>query len=89
MGGLFGGGGGGGGYTEYAQPTYVMREAPQPTPVYMPQDTSSENDNAMLDAQENQRRLRRLYASGLDSNRISGAWMQDLGSYKPASFGGV
>lgn len=84
MGGLFEGLFGGGGGSDYSgqQPTttYVVQEAPEPTPVY--QDMTTENSEAMAKADETQSRLRKLYAAGSESNKVSGAWQNDLGPIK-------
>lgn len=77
--GLFGGGGGGG---EYPAPapvrSYPVVQAPQPTPVYM--DRTDESAMSTAQAEEQQRRLRQLYAFGSESNKVSGAWKKDLGT---------
>jgi len=81
MGGLFEGlFGGGGDSAEYPAPqtTYVVQDAPEPTPVY--QDMTSENSEAMAEADETQKRLRQLYAKGSESNKVSGAWQSGFGS---------
>jgi hypothetical protein len=89
MGGLFEGlfgGGGGSDYPEVQPVTYVTQEAPEPTPVY--QDMTTESAEAMAQTDETQDRLRKLYASGSESNKVSGAWKQNLPYKTTTTLGG-